>query len=92
MLMYPMYYVVFYDIDKPKTIGNAMNKRIDRSQWINICDGIIEKTVELDKEMFKIISVSTFNIINTVDNTLFAVCDVKKLSKNTAYITKTSLK
>lgn len=91
MLMYPMYHVVFFDVDLPKTALNALNKRIDRNKWINIVDGIIEKTIELKvgekTSMYKVVSVSTFNILNTVDNTFFAVCDVKKITQDKNYIT-----
>lgn len=73
MLIEPMYYAVFFLNGIPK------HKRILRSQWINLTDGIIEKTVELESIKYVVISIKTFNILNSVDNTHFAICDIQKV-------------
>lgn len=84
MLIDPIYYAVFYDVAKPKHAGNAMNKRIDKKIFKNLVDDNGSKTVLLKDSSgtctdYKIISVSTFTITNTVDNHLFAVCDCEKI-------------
>ncbi len=85
MRIEPIYYAVFYDLEKPKQIQYAMNKRIDRSQYKNLIDDMEGKTVELRTNggvpaNYKIISVATFIITNTVDNHLFVVCDCEKIN------------
>jgi hypothetical protein len=83
MLIEPMFYAIFYDVDHPKDVANAMLKRIDKNKYINISDGLIQKNVFLNKDRYTILSAATFNIVNSIDNTFFVVCDVKKqLPKN----------
>lgn len=79
MLIDPMYYAVFYDVTKPKDDRFAMRKRINYFKYINLTDGMEEKTVELDGVKYKITEVRSFKVINPVDNTLFLVCDVEKV-------------
>ncbi len=84
MLIEPIYYAVFYNTAKPKHIGNAINKRIDKRTYHNLVDDAGTKTVELKNTAgivtnYKIISVATFLIRNTVDNHLFAICDCEKI-------------
>lgn len=82
----PMYYGVFYDTDKPKTTYFAMHKRISEKTYFNLTDGMEGKNVELrnvdDKiAKYKINSISTFSIFNSVDNHYFAVCDCEKIKE-----------
>jgi len=85
MLIDPMYHSIYYDVDLPKDCTHAMSLRIDRNKYLNLSDGIMEKEIELTRkgekkpEHYKIIQVSTFHIQNSVDNTFFVVCDVKKI-------------
>lgn len=78
MLVDPMYYVVFFDVDDLKNISR--NKRVHKNEFKNIIDGYSEKEITLENNTkYKIVEVRTFNIRNTVDNTFFAVCDIQKL-------------
>lgn len=84
MQIEPIYYAVFYDLAKPKVIQHAMNKRIDRAQFKNLIDEMETKNVILKNgdgaiHNYKIVSVATFIIRNTVDNHLFVVCDCEKI-------------
>lgn len=82
MLIEPMYHAIFYDVTKPMDVYNAMKLRIDRQKFINLTDEIIKKQVELkydDKwERYNVVSAKTFNIVNSIDNTYFVVCEVEK--------------
>lgn len=83
MLIEPIYYAVFFDTVKPRTTEYALNKRITAQMFRNLTDDNGTKTVELKTVTgkvaeFKIISVTSFQILNTVDNSFFAVCDCKK--------------
>lgn len=81
MLIDPMYYAVFYDVELPKNDKYAMKKRINYHKYMKITEGdLSEKNVELDGVQYEVFSISTFRIQNSVDNTLFAVCNVKKLN------------
>ncbi len=71
MLIQPMYYAVFFD--GSVEVGH---KRIDRCKYMNLVDGIIDKEVYLDGWYYEVKTIKQFHIINSVDNTLFAVCDV----------------
>lgn len=78
MLTIPAYYAIFYDVEKPKDIANAMHKRIDRKQFLNLIDDMSHKKgVCLDKTWYRIESISTFQISNSLDALSFVVCDVK---------------
>ena len=83
MLIQPIYYAIFYDLAKPKTAHYAMNKRIDKRMFHNLIDDMGNKTINLKVEgkvsTYKIVFISTFQITNTVDNHLFAVCDCEKI-------------
>lgn len=83
MMIEPIYYSVFYDVDKPRQVDHAINKRIDEKVFNNLTDDTGPKEVILKiegKEInYQIVSVSTFNISNTVDNHFFVVCDCKKI-------------
>jgi hypothetical protein len=84
MLIQPIYYAVFYDIAKPKTAHYAVNKRIDKRVFHNLVDDMGTKDIELKNsegvfEKYRVISISTFQIVNTVDNHLFAVCECEKI-------------
>lgn len=80
MLIDPIYYAVFFDINLPATSLYAMNKRITESQFKNIADGLPGKNISLDGKDYQIINTKTFNIINTVDNHIFIICEVKKIT------------
>lgn len=82
----PIYYAVLYDIKEPKTVEFAINKRITKKAYENLTDGIEGKEVTIKREdeeprIYKILSVSTFNILNSVDNHFICVCDCEKLIK-----------
>jgi len=79
MLIDPIYYVVFYDINLPFTPLYAMSKRVTENQFKNIADGMPCKTVSLDNVDYQILNTKTFNIVNTVDNHIFLICEIKKL-------------
>lgn len=84
MLIEPIYYAIFYDIAKPKTAFHAINKRIKKEMFHNLVDGNGAKEVDLKEKdgvvtKYQIVSISTFQITNTVDNHLFAICDCEKI-------------
>lgn len=84
MLIEPIYYAIFYDTAKPKMVQYAHNKRIDKKIFHNIIDDMGNKEVKLkgydgDINNYRILSISTFQITNTVDNHLFVVCDCEKI-------------
>ena len=79
MLIDPIYYIVFYDVNLPFTSLYAMNKRITEKQFKNIADDMPCKTVSLNDTDYQILNTKTFNIINTVDNHIFIICEIKKL-------------
>ena len=89
MRIEPIYYAIFYDVSKPKTLAYAMNKRISEKQWINLTDGIECKEVELRRDddskltHYKVLGHVTFQIFNTVDNHYYAVFDVKVIPQHT---------
>lgn len=85
MLIQPIYYIVFYDLSKPKTAYYAITKRVDKKQFHNILDDMGVKQMDLKNRngevgRFTLKSVSTFQIVNTVDNTLIAVCECQKIN------------
>ena len=94
----PMYHVIFYDIDLPRTVSYAMQKRINEKKWLNITDGIMDKTVELKTSDGQVAlyktegEIMTFNVFNSVDNAFYAVCNVKKLNENFLTIIKPETK
>ncbi len=68
MLVDPMYYAIFFDVDKPQTHEHALNKRIEYKTYRNLTDSIEGKQVELHSDKvatYQVISVKTFNICNT---------------------------
>lgn len=79
------YVVVFYDVDKPLTWREAQHKRIDLKQAENLLDEsvpdkqVILRNSEGESASYKIVSRRTFYIVNSVDNCLFIICDVKKI-------------
>jgi len=78
MLIDPMYYIVFFDVDDSKNVSR--NKRVFVNEFKNITDGYSEKEIILENnQKYKIVEVRIFNIRNTVDNTIYAVCDIKKI-------------
>lgn len=80
MLIDPIYYAVFYDIAFPYDVQHAMNKRISKMKYLNLLDNaVLTKTVFLNNRKYAIVGKKTFQIINTVDNHLFIICEVKKL-------------
>lgn len=88
MLIDPIYYAIFYDVDKPKDFINAMNKRINRRMFFNLDDDFSGKTVELKTHegiigSYKLISTTSFKIENSIDNNFFIICNVEKLFKHT---------
>lgn len=83
MLIEPMYYAVFFDVDLPQTVQYALNKRMDQKQYNNLTDGIEGKNLELQTingkvSLYRLISTKTFLITNTVDNCYYVICEVKK--------------
>lgn len=80
-----VYYVVFFDIAKPKDHHNSRYKRVTVELWNNITDGIIEKQLEIEKYQYKLIDVTTFTIASTVNlgenfsDAFFAICNVEKI-------------
>lgn len=79
-----IFYAVFYDIKKPKTIAYAMHKRIDETLFKNLTDGMGIKEVELKDHhgnisRYRVPAISTFLIQNTVDRNLFVICDCEKI-------------
>lgn len=80
MLVEPMFYVIFYDVAFPRTDKYAMKKRINYFKFMNLTDGILQKEVELDKVKYRVIQYLTFSIVNSVDNTLYLVCDIEKIN------------
>lgn len=79
MLIDPIYYAIFYDIEFPLNLYYAMNKRITKKQFDNLSDNLPFKTVSLDNVNYQILNTKTFNIVNTVDNHIFLICEIKKL-------------
>lgn len=79
MLIDPMYYAIFYDVDLPKNDYYAMRKRISYLKWTNLLDDMGTKTITLDGVQYIILEIRTFKIINTVDNTLYLIADVEKV-------------
>lgn len=80
----PIYYAVLYDVAKPKTVEFAVNKRITRNSYVNLTDGIEGKEVTIkgdETKIYKVLSVATFSILNTVDNHFFVICDCEKIKK-----------
>lgn len=76
----PMYFEVFFDVDKPKDDRFAMKMRITYYKYLNLIDGMIpNKEVDLSIGKCRIISYIKFSIINTVDNHHFVICDVEKI-------------
>lgn len=79
------YYAIFYDNNLPKTTAYAMYKRIPESQFINLLDGFGTKEVVLrqseDAEMIKyrIVDHRTFNVFNTIENSMYAVFDCERV-------------
>jgi hypothetical protein len=80
----PMYHAVFFDTDIPQTRGNALNKRIKLKEYLNLTDEFPGKEVQLlphgseDPSTYIVTSVKTFHIYNTVDNSFFVICEVKR--------------
>lgn len=74
-----IYYSIFYDIGKPKNIKNAMYKKVDSLTFQNLTDDNGIKTVELKDSnglvsTFKINSVSTFKIQNSIECSIYVIC------------------
>ncbi len=74
----PMYYGVFFDVDKPEMA--AIATRIEQIKYLNISDNLIQKEVKLlmpdgEFKWYMVLSARSFKIENSVDNTYFAVCN-----------------
>jgi len=81
MLIDPMYYATFFDVERP--LEKAITTRIERNKFVNLTDDIVQKEVVLmlpngTFQDFKVLEVKTFSIINSVDNTHIAVCNVER--------------
>lgn len=84
MHIQPIFYAIFYDMEKPKTIKYAMHKRIDASIYRNLTDDNGIKEVELkDHEgnvsRYRIPSMLTFKIENSIECNLYVVCNCEKI-------------
>lgn len=82
-----VYYAIFFDVDMPKDHYHAMHKRIDVRTFSNLNDGMEGKQVELKSQdgkvmNYKIISMETFRVENSLENNFFIVCNCKKIAKN----------
>lgn len=79
-----LYHAVFYDTAFSKAAHHALNKRIEKSIYHNLIDGMGPKEVELKTDdgkvsQYKIKNISTFQITNSVESTVFIVCDCEKI-------------
>lgn len=79
----PMFYAVFFDVDKPQTVENSINKRIQQKEFNNLVDEAVpdkEVLLAIDnvQHWYIITSRKTFQIWNTVDNHFFIVLEIKK--------------
>lgn len=78
------YIAVFFDVDLPALPNEARQIRLTKDKYINLMDNALpDKTVELvekDKSIanYSIVSRRVFHLKNSVDNTMFLICDVKK--------------
>lgn len=79
MMIEPTYRGYFYDTSKPMDDANVMHKRMGVKMFRNLTDGIMQKEVYLDGELYLVKRTRTFSVLNTIDNTFFVVCDVEKV-------------
>jgi hypothetical protein len=77
MLMEPTYKGIFYDVSKQKDAFNSMQSSMGRKLYHNLTDGMDGKEVWLDGKLYSIKEVRTFHILNTIENTFYAVVDVE---------------
>jgi hypothetical protein len=66
MLMEPTYKGIFYDVSKQKDAFNSMQSSMGRKLYHN-----------LTGKLYSIKEVRTFHILNTIENTFYAVVDVE---------------
>lgn len=79
------YIAVFFDVDLPMTRLFADYKRITKEKYYNLLDQTIpDKTIELTKKdgtkiVYTIVATREFYMVNSIDNSLFLICDIKKV-------------
>lgn len=76
------YLALFFDIALPAIPKNQNYKRITYHEYLNLVDETIpDKTIELVANnvtsQYSIINRRIFHLKNSVDNTLFLICDVE---------------
>jgi hypothetical protein len=82
------YFAVFFDVDLPMTWPNAEYKRITREKYINLSDTTVSsKTIEIIKKdgskiEYNIVTRREFYLLNSTDNSLFLICDIRKVYQN----------
>lgn len=83
MMVDPMFYAIFFDVEKPQTAEFALNKRIEEKVYNNLIDEAIpQKEVQLIVDdapvWYTVESRKTFQIWNTVDNHYFIILEIKR--------------
>ena len=79
------YIAVFFDVDLTMTRLFADYKRITKEKYYNLLDQTIpDKTIELTKKdgtkiVYTIVATREFYMVNSIDNSLFLICDIKKV-------------
>ena len=79
------YIAVFFDVDLPMTRLFADYKRNTKKKYYNLLDQTIpDKTIELTKKdgtkiVYTIVATREFYMVNSIDNSLFLICDIKKV-------------
>ena len=79
------YIAVFFDVDLPMTRLFSEHKRITKEKYYNLLDqAITDKTIELTKKdgskiAYTIVATREFYMVNSIDNSLFLICDIKKV-------------
>lgn len=73
MITTPTYYAVFFD--GTRCIGH---KRVPLVTFNNLTDGIEAKEVLIEGTVWLVGAVKVFNIINSIDNNVYAVVEVKQ--------------
>lgn len=78
------YIAVFFDTALPALPPNSQMKTINHNQFRDLVDEAIPgKTIELVSNQvvtqYSITSRRIFHLQNSVDNTLFLICDVQKV-------------
>ena len=79
------YIAVFFDVDLPMTRLFADYKRITKEKYYNLLDQTIpDKTIKKTKKdgtkiVYTIVATREFYMVNSIDNSLFLICDIKKV-------------